>query len=35
MAKYEAAFTKLSKFAPTLVATKESMAWRFEEGLRP
>ena len=34
VAQYEAEFTRLSKFAPALVATEESRARRFEEGLR-
>ena len=32
--EYEASFARLVKFAPDLVATKESRARRFEEGLR-
>ncbi|KAL5537874.1 hypothetical protein UlMin_045653 [Ulmus minor] len=34
VAKYEANFARLAKFAPDLVATEESRAIRFEEGLR-
>lgn len=35
VAEYEADFTRLSKFAPSLVATDLSRARRFESGLRP
>ncbi|KAL5575229.1 hypothetical protein UlMin_016928 [Ulmus minor] len=34
VAEYEASFARLAKFAPDLVATEESRARRFEEGLR-
>ncbi|KAL5553941.1 hypothetical protein UlMin_041342 [Ulmus minor] len=34
IAEYEASFARLAKFAPDLVATEESRARRFEEGLR-
>ncbi|KAL5570732.1 hypothetical protein UlMin_020329 [Ulmus minor] len=33
VAEYEASFARLAKFAPDLVATEESRARRFEEGL--
>ncbi|KAL5570499.1 hypothetical protein UlMin_027074 [Ulmus minor] len=34
VAEYEASFVRLAKFAPDLVATEESRARRFKEGLR-
>ena len=34
VAEYETSFARLVKFAQDLVATKESWARRFEEGLR-
>ena len=35
VAQYEAKFTKLSRFAPQLIATEEEKALKFQDGLKP
>ena len=34
VAQYEAEFSRLAKFTPTMVVDEESQAWRFEDELR-
>ena len=35
MAQYKAKFTKLSHFAPQLIATKKEKTLKFQDGLKP
>ena len=35
VAQYEAKFTKLSRFAPQLIATEEEKTIKFQDGLKP